>query len=125
MVVQALASVNLPRGPVTLTRTWDSGRSEQRGRSVAMWLEELVSNRSKQLSGALHTYSMDNPSAAQSGDAQHDPVEGQVRFGSGGLLELFDGTQWTPLERVSDIEGSPVFRGLPPQEPDSPGSAVP
>jgi hypothetical protein len=90
-----------------------------------MRLEALVSNRSDQLPGSLHTSSMDNPSAGQAGGVQRDPVEGQVRFGGGGFLEIFDGTHWTPLERVSDIEGSPVFRDLPPQEPDSPDSTVP
>lgn len=47
--------------------------------------------------------------------AEHDgtpvgPALGDVRFDSVGHLETFDGTDWVPLERMSDVEIPPIFR---------------
>jgi hypothetical protein len=47
----------------------------------------------------------DQPPAPPSG-----PAEGDVRFDKAGRLEIFDGTNWSPLQRLSDIELPPVFR---------------
>jgi hypothetical protein len=38
------------------------------------------------------------------------PVEGDVRFNSAGQLETFDGADWVPLQRISDVEPTSVFR---------------
>jgi hypothetical protein len=50
-------------------------------------------------------------------------VPGAVRFGNAGYLEIFDGTEWTPLLRASDADLPPVMRNIPPVQPLAPGDA--
>jgi hypothetical protein len=42
-----------------------------------------------------------------------ETVPGAVRFGKAGYLEIFDGTDWTPLQRASDADLPPVMRNIP------------
>jgi hypothetical protein len=51
---------------------------------------------------------MDNQ-PADPGGTPGGPEPGDVRFSAGGL-ETFDGTEWVPLQRVSDDQAPPVFR---------------
>ncbi len=41
-------------------------------------------------------------------------VPGAIRFGKEGHLEMFDGAQWTPLQRLSDADLPPVMRNITP-----------
>ncbi len=37
-------------------------------------------------------------------------MPGAVRFGKEGRLEMFDGAEWTPVQRLSDTDLPPVLR---------------
>ena len=50
----------------------------------------------------------------QAADHHGMPAEGEVRFNSAGRLETFDGTEWVPLQRLSDSDVPQIFRGLQP-----------
>jgi hypothetical protein len=65
---------------------------------------------------SLHTKAMNNQPVGDGG-APAAPENGDVRFGSAGRLEIFDGVNWVPLQRVSDTETSPVFRFDPTAQP--------
>lgn len=56
--------------------------------------------------------------AADHGGISTGPAEGDVRYDSTGCLETFDGADWVPLQRVSDVEGF-IFRGLQPKPPSA------
>lgn len=44
-------------------------------------------------------------------------VPGAIRFGKEGHLEMFDGADWTPLQRLSDADLPPVMRNIAPAAP--------
>jgi len=46
-------------------------------------------------------------------------VPGAIRFGKEGHLEMFDGAQWTPLQRLSDADLPPVMRNITPVPPSA------
>jgi hypothetical protein len=69
--------------------------------------------------GSLHTVRMSNQPAGHGG-IQGGAMEGDVRFDSSGRLETFDGTDWVPLQRVSDIDVPPIFRNVPLTQPSTP-----
>lgn len=41
-------------------------------------------------------------------------IPGAIRFGKEGGLEMFDGAEWTPLQRLSDADLPPVMRNIAP-----------
>jgi hypothetical protein len=45
-------------------------------------------------------------------DASGKPPEGAVRYGGKGNLEIFNGTSWEPLIRVSDVDQPPILRHI-------------
>jgi len=47
-------------------------------------------------------------------------ADGDVRVNDSGRVEIFDGTAWVPLQRLSDTEPPSVFRGDSPAHPSSP-----
>jgi hypothetical protein len=47
-------------------------------------------------------------------------VPGAVRFGKEGRLEMFDGAEWTPLQRLSDADLPPVMRYIAPVQSPAP-----
>ncbi|HUB38934.1 MAG TPA: hypothetical protein VMA72_08785 [Streptosporangiaceae bacterium] len=53
--------------------------------------------------------------AGGQGDDKLQAVDGDVRFGTSGSLEIFDGTDWVPLRRSSDVGPPIVFRSIPPE----------
>jgi hypothetical protein len=66
--------------------------------------------------------------AADHGGISTGPAEGDVRYDSAGCLETFDGADWVPLQRVSDVDLPPIFRRFPSAEeetanPDSPAAS--
>jgi len=54
-------------------------------------------------------------------------VPGAIRFGMDGHLEMFDGAEWAPLQRLSDADLPPVMRNIgpvpPPTSDDAAGGA--
>jgi hypothetical protein len=55
-----------------------------------------------------------------------EAVPGAIRFGKEGGLEMFDGTEWTSLQRLSDADLPPVMRNikpLPSPAPDDTGDS--
>jgi hypothetical protein len=48
--------------------------------------------------------------ATNQGGMPVGPTSGDVRFNDAGSLETFDGTEWVPLERLTDVGAPPVFR---------------
>jgi hypothetical protein len=65
---------------------------------------------------------MDNQ-PADHGGTPDAPTLGDIRFGSNGHLETFDGVAWVLLQRVSDAEAPPVFRHEPMAESSMPEQA--
>jgi hypothetical protein len=50
-------------------------------------------------------------------------VPGAIRFGNEGRLEMFDGAEWTPLQRLSDADLPPVMRNISLAPSPDPGDA--
>lgn len=50
-------------------------------------------------------------------------MPGAIRFGKEGHLEMFDGAEWTSLQRLSDADLPPVMRNITPVPPSDSGDA--